>query len=84
MDNVHLWTFVDVGEDALDPESFSQWNGQKVNTVPLAFDSINYKPTVQDKFKQFDISIRSFKVVVSKPSLITQKSLKCCLRFEEV
>lgn len=56
MDNVHLWTFVDVGEDALDPESFSQWNGQKVNTVPLAFDSINYKPTVQDKFKQFDIS----------------------------
>ena len=43
MDNVHLWTFADVSK-----EYFSKW--KKVNTIPLAFDSINYEMTINKNF----------------------------------
>ena len=43
MDNVHLWTFADVSE-----EYFPAW--KPVNTIPLAFDSINYENSVNKDF----------------------------------
>ena len=46
VDNVHLWCFGEVS-------SFhNKW--KKVNTVPLAFDSISYKPIKNKKYK-YDI-----------------------------
>jgi len=50
MDNVRLWTFADVV-----PEYYTQWT-KEIHTVPLAFDSVNYQPKVEDKYKKFDIS----------------------------
>lgn len=50
MDNVHLWTFANVNKDY-----YPQWT-KKINTVPLAFDSIGYRPQSVPKYKEFDIS----------------------------
>jgi len=48
MDNVHLWTFGEVGEH------HSKW--KNVHTIPLAFDSIGYKAANNDAYKKYDIS----------------------------
>lgn len=48
MDNVHLWTFGEVGEH------HNKW--KKVNTIPLAFDSVGYEQLPDEKYKKFDIS----------------------------
>jgi len=51
MDNVYPWTFADAGAY----DFYPRWE-DKINTVPLAFDSIGYTPTEVEKYKQFDIS----------------------------
>jgi hypothetical protein len=48
MDNVYLWTFTDVV-----PDYFHKW--KKVQTIPLAFDSISYKPTIDKSYGKYDI-----------------------------
>ena len=47
-DNIFLWTFA----DAQETDFYFKW--KKVNTVCLAFDSINYKP-VEDDHYAFDL-----------------------------
>ena len=47
MDNVKLWTFGD------NIQYHQKW--KKVNTVPLAFDSISYMPMQDEEYKQYDI-----------------------------
>lgn len=51
MDNIYPWTFADVKE----PSFFSNWT-KKIHTVPLAFDSIGYKPNIEERYKKYDIS----------------------------
>ena len=48
MDHVHLWTFGD------ETSYHTKW--KKVNTVPLAFDSISYKPVKDERYTKYDIS----------------------------
>lgn len=48
MDNVYLWTFTDVV-----PDYFHKW--KKVQTIPLAFDSVSYKPTIDKNYGKYDI-----------------------------
>lgn len=50
LDNVVYWTFADVRK-----EFYTLWE-KPINTIPLAFDNLNYKPNINNKFKQFDIS----------------------------
>ncbi len=47
LDNTILWTFSD------DTRYHVRW--KEVNTVPLAFDSIGYRPEPDTKFSQFDV-----------------------------
>jgi len=48
MENVHLWTFGD------NTTSYhTKW--ENVHSIPLAFDSVNYKTTLNEKYKKFDI-----------------------------
>ena len=47
MENVILWTFLDVKN-----EYYKKW--KQVHTIPLAYDSINYKHA-KDKTYQFDV-----------------------------
>jgi hypothetical protein len=49
MNNVHLWTF----GDSI-PEYYFKW--KLVHTIPLAFDSIGYRPIENHDYKKFDIS----------------------------
>ena len=51
MDNVYPWTFANTSGS----DFYPLWD-RKINTIPLAFDSISYNPTEVDKYKQFDIS----------------------------
>jgi len=51
MDNVHLWAFSDSVEGT---PFYDKW--KKVHCVPLAFDSISYKPVDNPKYNKFDIS----------------------------
>jgi len=46
MNNVHLWSFCDVGETQ-QKQFYQKW--KKVNTIPLAFDSSRYTPIKTDK-----------------------------------
>jgi hypothetical protein len=46
VDNAHLWCFGD------DVSYYNKW--KKVNTVPLAFDSISYKPNENKKY-EYDV-----------------------------
>jgi len=81
MNNVHLWTFANVI-----PEYYSHWT-KKIHTIPLAFDSINYKPQVRDKYKQFDISFvgswadngfnEKKKIIIDIFSKFKNSGLKC-------
>lgn len=50
LENVKLWTFVDVRE-----EFYFKWK-KSINTVPLAFDNINYIPNRNENFSKFDVS----------------------------
>jgi len=50
LDNVVYWTFADVTE-----EYYHLWE-KPIHTIPLAFDNLNYKPNINSKFQQFDIS----------------------------
>ena len=50
LDNVVYWTFADVTE-----EYYHLWQ-KPIHTIPLAFDDLNYKPNINSKFQQFDIS----------------------------
>jgi len=50
-DNIYLWTFGDL-EESKKKEYFSKW--KEINTVPLAFDSINYKDLQNEKY-QYDV-----------------------------
>ena len=50
LDNVVYWTFADVRE-----EYYHLWQ-KPIHTIPLAFDDLNYKPNINGKFQQFDIS----------------------------
>ena len=47
MDNVYLWTFADT-----DKKYYNKW--KEVRTVPLAFDSIGYTRSINEKYKKFD------------------------------
>jgi spore maturation protein CgeB len=49
MDNVYLWTFGEVN-----PEYHHKW--KKVHTVPLAFDSVSYKPIKDENYSKYDVS----------------------------
>lgn len=81
MDNVVLWTFAKVV-----PEFYSQWS-KDIHTIPLAFDSINYKPQEVQKYKQFDISFvggwanngfdEKRKIIVDIFSKFKDSGLKC-------
>jgi hypothetical protein len=46
MKNVHLWSF------GMPSEYHNKW--KEVNTIPLAFDSINYRPVVDDRY-EYDV-----------------------------
>jgi len=80
MENVYLWTFVDV-----DPTYYSQW--KKVHTIPLAYDSIGYKHIPDEKYKKFDISFvggwanngfdEKRKIMVDVFSKFMDSGLKC-------
>jgi spore maturation protein CgeB len=48
--HVHYWTFANVTQ-----EYYHKWK-KPVHTIPLAFDSINYKPTEDNKYNKYDIS----------------------------
>jgi hypothetical protein len=48
MDNVYLWTFIDNTSYHL------KW--KKVHTVPLAYDSLSYKPIKSKEHEKYDIS----------------------------
>ena len=50
LDNVVYWTYADVTE-----EYYHLWE-KPIHTIPLAFDNLNYKPNINSKFQQFDIS----------------------------
>ena len=47
MENVKLWSFLDIEDDY-----YSKW--KKIHSIPLAYDSINYKE-VEDKTYEFDV-----------------------------
>ena len=47
--NVFLWSFSDIE----DPSLFHKW--KKVNTVPLAFDSVSYEPVKDEKYTKYDV-----------------------------
>tara|TARA_R100001509_G_scaffold65548_1_gene36191 strand:+ start:439 stop:1407 length:969 start_codon:yes stop_codon:yes gene_type:complete len=81
MDNVVLWTFAKTT-----PEFYHQWD-KKIHTIPLAFDSINYKPQTVEKYKQFDISFvggwanngfdEKRKIIINIFSKFKDSGLKC-------
>tara|TARA_R110000824_G_scaffold159179_4_gene333389 strand:+ start:653 stop:1597 length:945 start_codon:yes stop_codon:yes gene_type:complete len=48
MDNVYLWTFGD------DTSGHTKWK-KEVHTVPLAFDSLTYKPIKDENYSKYDI-----------------------------
>tara|TARA_Y100001938_G_C8100002_1_gene440974 strand:- start:5862 stop:6791 length:930 start_codon:yes stop_codon:yes gene_type:complete len=50
-DNIYLWTFGEVDEQKR-KEYWTKW--KDINTVPLAFDSINYKNLQNEKY-QYDV-----------------------------
>lgn len=79
MDNVYLWSFGDA------PKEFVfKW--KKVNPLPLAFDSINYKNLKEDSYK-FDVCYiggwanngfnEKQKIMIEHFSLLKGSGLKC-------
>ena len=48
MENVYLWTF-----GSVNPDFHHKW--KKTYTVPLAFDSVSYKPIRDEKYAKYDI-----------------------------
>lgn len=51
MDNVYKWTFADL-TDSNFKSYYSEWG--KINSLPLAFDNLNYKNVVDKKY-QYDV-----------------------------
>jgi hypothetical protein len=47
--NVYLWSFSDIE----DPSLFHKW--KKVNTTPLAFDSVSYEPVKDERYTKYDV-----------------------------
>jgi hypothetical protein len=47
MNNVHLWTFGD------NTDNHTKW--KKVNTIPLAFDSVSYVPITNKSYSKYDV-----------------------------
>lgn len=47
MEHVHLWSWLD------SDEYHTKW--KKVNTIPLAFDTIDYRYDKQDKYSSYDV-----------------------------
>ena len=82
MKNVHLWTFVDTSKNNFYP----QWT-KKINTIPLAFDSISYVSTEVEEYKQFDVSFvggwanngfdEKRKIMINTFSKFQDSGLKC-------
>ena len=80
MNNVHLWAFGD------NTSYHSKW--KKVNTIPLAFDSISYKPT-RDKKYEYDVCFvggwanngfdEKRKIIIESFSEFMRSDLKCGL-----
>ena len=80
--NVHFWAF----SDAVDiPGHYDKW--KKVNCIPLAFDSIGYKPTQVPKYQQFDVSFvggwanngfdEKRKIIIETFTAFKDSGLKC-------
>jgi hypothetical protein len=55
MDNVFLWAFAD-DDFGSSGSQFGWRKWKKVNTIPLAYDSVAYQEIKDDKYKEFDIS----------------------------
>ena len=78
MNNVRLWAFGD------NTSYHSKW--KKVNTIPLAFDSISYKPT-RDKKYEYDVCFiggwanngfdEKRKIIIESFSEFMRSDLKC-------
>jgi hypothetical protein len=86
IDNVYLWTFGD------DTTSYhNKWKG--VHSIPLAFDSINYKHSINDKYKKFDVCFvggwanngfnEKRKIMIDIFSNFKKSELKCAFAIEK-
>jgi spore maturation protein CgeB len=81
LSNVYYWTFVDV-----DKKYYHKWK-RPIYTIPLAFDSINYKPTEDNKYNKYDISFvggwadngfdEKKKIIIDVFSKFMNSGLKC-------
>jgi len=82
MDNIHLWAFSDAVEGT---QFYDKW--KKVHCVPLAFDSISYKPIDNPKYNKFDVSFvggwanngfdEKRKIIVETFTAFKNSGLKC-------
>ena len=81
--NIHLWSFADMTEQLKD-KHYYDWKG--IHTVPLAFDSLGYKP-VEDKKYEFDVCFiggranngfdEKYKIMIQHFSAFKDSNLKC-------
>ena len=82
-ENVHLWSFADMTEE-LKNKHYYDWKG--IHTIPLAFDSVGYKP-VEDKQYEFDVCFiggradngfdEKYKIMIQNFSEFRNSGLKC-------
>jgi hypothetical protein len=82
MDNIHLWAFSDAVEGT---QFYDKW--KKVHCVPLAFDSISYKPIDNPKYNKFDVSFvggwanngfdEKKQIIIETFSVFKDSGLKC-------
>ncbi len=80
--NVHLWAFSDAVEGT---QFYDKW--KKVHCVPLAFDSISYKPIDNPKYNKLDVSFvggwanngfdEKRKIIIETFSAFKDSGLKC-------
>jgi spore maturation protein CgeB len=86
LENVVLWTFGD------DTKSYhTKW--KEVNSIPLAFDSIGYTRTINEKYKKFDICFvggwanngfdEKRKIMIDIFSHFKKSELKCAFAIEK-
>jgi hypothetical protein len=83
MDNVKLWTFLDLNEDGKDI-FYNEW--KTIYTVPLAFDNLSYQYLEDDKYK-FDVCFiggranngfdEKYKIMVDHFTAFKDSGLKC-------
>jgi len=51
--NIYLWLWSEISEEQK-KECYSKWKWEEINIVQLAFDSINYVPILDERYK-FDV-----------------------------